>query len=128
MWLLLSLSALAAPTLIPQASGGVLIRPGGATVPASTLQQPPAPLVSSAAPISMDLQDADIHSVLRLVAATAGVNIVASDGVQGKITVRLEDVPWDQALSAILATHNLVAVTYGPNLLVVEPIAAATAR
>ena len=75
---------------------------------------------SSAAPISLDLVDADIHSVLRLIAEVSGMNVVASDEVSGSVTVRLEDVPWDVALQAILASKGLAATVDG-NILRVAP-------
>jgi len=57
-------------------------------------------------PISLDVQDADIGTVLRSLAGFSGVNIVASPRVLGKVTVKLEDVPWEQALSVILRSHS----------------------
>ena len=55
--------------------------------------------------ISLDVQDADIGTVLRSLASFSGTNIVASPRVEGKVTVKLEDVPWRQALSVILRAH-----------------------
>ncbi|NCQ33956.1 type IV pilus secretin PilQ [bacterium] len=57
-------------------------------------------------PISLDVQDAEISTVLRSLAGFAGVNIVASPRVVGKVTVKLEDVPWEEALAVILRAHN----------------------
>ncbi len=57
--------------------------------------------------LSMDFVDADIRNVLRLIGEVSGLNVVAGDDVQGKVTVRLIDVPWDQALDVILKTHGL---------------------
>ncbi|GEM_PF-4048294 len=68
---------------------------------------------STAAPISLDLVDADIHQVLRLIAEVSGLNVVASDEVSGSVTVRLEDVPWDLALQAILTSKGLAATVNG---------------
>ncbi len=56
--------------------------------------------------ISLDVQDADIGTVLRSLASFSGTNIVASPRVEGKVTVKLEDVPWRQALAVILRAHN----------------------
>ena len=50
----------------------------------------------------MDFVDADVKNVLRLLAEVGGFNIVTGSEVGGKITVRLVDVPWDQALAVIL--------------------------
>ncbi|MBM75268.1 MAG: hypothetical protein CMK59_07690 [Proteobacteria bacterium] len=63
--------------------------------------------------ISLELQDADIHSVIRLFADATGRNFVLDDTVQGKVTVFLKDVPWDQALQAILMSKGLVMVPIG---------------
>lgn len=71
----------------------------------------PAP---PAAPISLDLVDADIRSVLRLFGAHAGIDFVVDESVKGRVTVRLVDVPWDAALAAILQAEGLVAVPVGP--------------
>jgi len=57
--------------------------------------------------ISMDLKDADIGNVLRMLAFETGMNIVAGPSVTGRITVALKDVPWDEALRVILAAHGL---------------------
>ena len=57
--------------------------------------------------ISLDFQDIEVRRVLQLLADFTGVNMVAADSVQGNITLRLKDVPWDQALDIILKTKNL---------------------
>ena len=102
--------------LIPSSPGGpdgvdrgVLIGPGG-VVRSSAAAAPP---VYTGRRISLDLVDADIHSVLRLIAEVADVNIIASDAVSGTVTVRLVDVPWDQALAAILSAKGLGAQSFG---------------
>ena len=57
--------------------------------------------------ISLDLKDADIQNVLRLLADVSGRNIIATDDVKGKVTLHLNDVPWDQALDLVLRTNRL---------------------
>ncbi len=57
--------------------------------------------------ISLDFQDADIRNVLRLIADVSGYNLAAGDDVKGKITIKLLNVPWDQALDIILKMNNL---------------------
>ena len=57
--------------------------------------------------ISLDFQDIEVRRVLQLLADFTGINMVAADSVQGNITLRLKDVPWDQALDIILKTKNL---------------------
>ncbi len=57
--------------------------------------------------ISLDFKDADIKNILRLIADISGQNIIISDNAKGKITLRLENIPWDEALDIILETNNL---------------------
>ena len=57
--------------------------------------------------ISLDFQDIEVRRVLQLLADFTGINMVASDSVQGNITLRLKDVPWDQALDIVMKTKNL---------------------
>ncbi|MEO8603582.1 MAG: type IV pilus secretin PilQ [bacterium] len=63
--------------------------------------------------ISLDLKDADVHNVLRLLADVSGLNIVATDDVTGQITLRLNDIPWDQALDILMQAQNLEALHEG---------------
>ncbi|MDY7031321.1 MAG: AMIN domain-containing protein, partial [Thermodesulfobacteriota bacterium] len=70
--------------------------------------------------ISMDFKDADIKNLFRLIAEVSNLNIVAGEGVQGKVTVRMVDVPWDQALDVILATNNL-GMTRIRNVITIAP-------
>ncbi|MFA6303454.1 MAG: type IV pilus secretin PilQ [Legionella sp.] len=57
--------------------------------------------------ISLNFQNINIRSVLQLLADFTGVNMVVSDNVKGDITLRLNDIPWDQALDIILSTQGL---------------------
>ena len=57
--------------------------------------------------ISLDFKDADIQNVLRILADVSGLNIITTEDVSGKLTMRLVDVPWDQALDAILKAKGL---------------------
>jgi type IV pilus assembly protein PilQ len=72
--------------------------------------------------IDLDLKDADIHNVLRLLADVGRVNVVTSDNVTGSVTIRMRNVPWDQALDVVLQSKNLGMVRQG-NLLRVAPLA-----
>lgn len=63
--------------------------------------------------VSLDFKDADVHNVLRLLAEVSKLNIVATDDVKGKVTLRLFDVPWDQALDILLQTLSLESVQEG---------------
>jgi type IV pilus assembly protein PilQ len=57
--------------------------------------------------LSLDFKDADIKNILRLIAEVSNLNIIVADEVTGKITMRLVDVPWDQALEIILQSKRL---------------------
>jgi type IV pilus assembly protein PilQ len=70
--------------------------------------------------ISLDFKDVDIDDVLRLIAEVSDLNIIAGDEVQGQVTIRLVDVPWDQALDVILLTKGLGFVRVG-NVLRIAP-------
>jgi type IV pilus assembly protein PilQ len=72
--------------------------------------------------IDLDLKDADIHNVLRLLADVGRVNIVTADDVAGSITIRMRNVPWDQALDVVLQAKGLGMVR-GGNLIRVAPLA-----
>jgi type IV pilus assembly protein PilQ len=57
--------------------------------------------------ISLDFKDADVQNVLRVLADVSGLNIIATDDVRGKVTLHLNDVPWDQALDLVLRSNRL---------------------
>ena len=71
--------------------------------------------------ISTDLKDADIQNVLRLLADVSKLNIVAGEEVKGKITIKLRNVPWDQALDIILQAKQLDKTRNG-NIIRVAPL------
>jgi type IV pilus assembly protein PilQ len=73
-------------------------------------------------PLSLNFQDVQVRAVLQVLADYAGVNLVASDSVQGSITLRLQDVPWDQALDLVLRSKGLARHEEG-NVLLVAPAA-----
>jgi type IV pilus assembly protein PilQ len=72
--------------------------------------------------IDLDLKDADIHNVLRLLADVGRVNVVTSDEVKGAVTIRMRNVPWDQALDIVLQSKGLGMVRQG-NMIRVAPLA-----
>jgi type II secretory pathway component HofQ len=72
-------------------------------------------------PISFDLKDADLKDVLRTFAELEKINIAIDPEVRGSVTVRLENVPWDQALEVILATNRLGYAVEGNVLRVGTP-------
>lgn len=63
--------------------------------------------------ISLDFKDADINNILRILAEFSGLNIVTSDDVKGKVTVRLSNVPWQQALDSVVRASKLAYVQEG---------------
>ncbi len=71
--------------------------------------------------IDIDLKDADIHNVLRLLADTGHVNVVTADDVAGTITIRMRNVPWDQVLDVVLQAKGLGMIRQG-NLVRVAPL------
>jgi len=73
--------------------------------------------------LSLDFKDADIKNILRLIAEVSNLNIIAGDEVTGKITMRLVDVPWDQALEIILQSKNLGKTQIG-NVVRIAPLEA----
>ena len=70
--------------------------------------------------ISLDFQNVDVRTVLQVLAKESGMNIVASDSVQGKMTLSLKDVPWDQALDLVLDARNLAMRKHG-NIINIAP-------
>lgn len=71
--------------------------------------------------VSLDVQGVEGRDVLRLLAEAGDVNILTSDDVQGTITTRLLDVPWEQALAAILTLTGLAQERQG-NVILVAPV------
>ena len=85
-----------------------------ASIPGGTIEAlPSSPREYTGQRISLDFKDADIQNVLRILADVSGLNIITTDDVQGKITMRLVEVPWDQALDAILKARGLDMVRDG---------------
>ena len=72
--------------------------------------------------LSLNFQDIEVRAVLQIIADFTELNLVASDTVQGRITLRLDNVPWDQALNLVLKTKGLDKRQVG-NVLMVAPAA-----
>jgi type IV pilus assembly protein PilQ len=70
--------------------------------------------------LSLNFQNVDVRSLLQVIADFTNLNIITSDSVQGQITLRLKDVPWDQALDIILQSRGLDMRKNG-NVLIVAP-------
>ncbi|MBT8084986.1 MAG: type IV pilus secretin PilQ [Woeseia sp.] len=77
--------------------------------------------------LTLNFQDIETRAVLQLLAETSGRNIVVSDTVQGNVTLRLRNVPWDQALDIVMTTKGLDMRENG-NVIIVAPAEEITAR
>ncbi|KPK40294.1 MAG: hypothetical protein AMJ78_07400, partial [Omnitrophica WOR_2 bacterium SM23_29] len=71
--------------------------------------------------VTLDFKDADIQNVLRVLSYKSGVNIIASKEVVGTVTIRLVDVPWEQALDVILRTYGFAYEREG-NIITVSTV------
>ncbi|MBP2683336.1 MAG: type and secretion system protein, secretin [Deltaproteobacteria bacterium] len=72
--------------------------------------------------ISLDFKDAELSNIFRIIADVSNLNVITTDEVKGKVTLRLINVPWDQALDIILRSKGLGAVQEG-NILRIAPTA-----
>ncbi len=104
-------------TVEPDQADAVL--PGMA---AQVQNNPDAARAATGRRIDLDLKDADIHDVLRLLADVGRVNVITADNVSGSVTIRMRGVPWDQALDTVLQAKGLGMVRKG-NLIRVAPLA-----
>jgi len=77
--------------------------------------------------LSLNFQNIEVRAVLQLLADFTGMNLVTSDTVSGNVTLRLKNVPWDQALDIILKTKGL-AMRQNGNLMLIAPAAEIAAR
>ena len=77
--------------------------------------------------LSLNFQNIEVRSVLQVIADFTGLNIIASDTVTGNITLRLKDVPWDQALDIIMQNKGLAMRKIG-NVITVAPAEEVTAK
>ena len=88
---------------------------------------PAAPAIFQGKPITLNFKDIEIRAVLQIIADFKGVNLVVTDAVSGNITLRLHDVPWDQALDVILSTQGLKSRELN-NILLIDKAASMSAR
>ncbi len=79
------------------------------------LQPPPPPpgAEDAAERVTLDFRDADLRDVLRVLSEVSGLDFVLQPGVAGRVSLRLTETPWDQALDVILRTHQLGHVLEG---------------
>jgi type IV pilus assembly protein PilQ len=104
-------AALPAPAL-PAPAPAALPEPQGATTTMERVALEPTTVagvqkVYTGHPISLDFKDGDLQDIFRLFADISGLNVVVNPGVSGKVTLKLTEVPWDQALDLILKTNGL---------------------
>jgi type IV pilus assembly protein PilQ len=83
--------------------------PAAPVTPESFQARTPTPgeKIYTGHPISLDFKDGDLQDIFRLFADISGLNIVVNPGVSGKVTLKLNEVPWDQALDLILKANGL---------------------
>jgi len=100
----------AASSLSSQQTQITIVPPAPPQVPAAT----PTPIPQySGEIISLDLKDYDIKDFFRLISEISGLNIVLDPNVAGNVTLKLVDVPWDQALDVVLKNYQLGGLLQG---------------
>jgi len=115
--------------VMAQIIGEKIIKSYDDTLPLYTFPSPPdlknitLPFTKkyTGTPVSVDFQEADLHSVFRLLAEVGNINIVVSDKVKGTITLKVKQIPWDQLLDVVLANHGLAMMKIG-NVIRIAPI------
>lgn len=125
----------AVPPQVQQAARAAQIVAGGSGAPQQPLESTifSTPSVQQAAPvytgklISLDLKDVDIRDFFRLIHQVSGLNIVVDSGITGRVTLVLDDVPWDQALDLVLKNNDLGKVFEG-NVLRIARVQTLTAE
>ncbi len=110
-----------APALRLSLISALLLLLPAVSLPAEELNESPVANRYHGRTISIDLKDASLQSTLRIIADVSGYNIATSRDVQGTVSMRLIDVPWDQVFSIILREHGLYQVTEG-NVIIVVPL------
>ena len=98
--------------IVPRSGPAAAERAVGAASTAATMGQSAMATVAdtrtySGAPVTFNFQDVPVRTVLQLIADESDLNIVASDSVTGNVTLRLQNVPWDQALDIVLQAKSL---------------------
>jgi type IV pilus assembly protein PilQ len=102
------LPAPAPAPLLPAPAPEPLLEPQDPVITPTSIQSTlPGEKVYTGHPISLDFKDGDLQDIFRLFADISGLNIVVNPGVSGKVTLKLNEVPWDQALDLILKANGL---------------------
>ncbi|MBF0320420.1 MAG: AMIN domain-containing protein [Nitrospirae bacterium] len=78
------------------------------------------PDITKKRPITLNFNNADIISILKLIADVSGYNVVVDPRVSGKVTIKLKDVPWDRALDLLIEPHKLKKIIEG-NVIKIVP-------
>ena len=91
------------PAPLPDPQEPAVVAPEGF----QTRTPAPGEKIYTGHPISLDFKDGDLQDIFRLFADISGLNIVVNPGVSGKVTLKLNEVPWDQALDLILKANGL---------------------
>ena len=95
--------------IVPRAAQAAVGASSSAAVAGSSAKVSTAPgsRTYSGRPVTFNFQDVPVRTVLQLIAEESNLNIVASDTVQGNVTLRLVNVPWDQAMDIVLQSKGL---------------------
>lgn len=117
----------ASATARDAAAGPAQPAPAHAAAPAPGSTAPPPAPAGSGERISLNFQNIEVRALLQIMAEFTRINIVASDSVAGSLTLRLNDVPWEQALDLILQSRGL-GQRRGGNVIRVAPLAELNAQ
>lgn len=123
-----ALDPITSPASFPAAPGSATAEPpfleAGGRPPQEEPEAdpPPNPGGERAVPVTLDFRDADLRDVLRVLSEVSGLDFVLQPGVSGRVSLRLRETPWDQALDVILRSHRLGQVLEG-GVLRVGPLA-----
>ncbi|KAF1712780.1 type IV pilus secretin PilQ [Pseudoxanthomonas sacheonensis] len=93
--------------IVPRAAQSAMGASASSSVAAGSASVAAAPRAYKGRPVTFNFQDVPVRTVLQLIAEESSLNIVASDTVQGNVTLRLVNVPWDQALDIVLRAKGL---------------------
>ncbi|MGH6644295.1 MAG: type IV pilus secretin PilQ, partial [Bradyrhizobium sp.] len=93
--------------IVPRAAHSAMGASASSSIAAGSASVAAAPRAYKGRPVTFNFQDVPVRTVLQLIAEESNLNIVASDTVQGNVTLRLVNVPWDQALDIVLRAKGL---------------------
>jgi len=94
--------------------------PEAEEAPEAKMSEPITDSLNASENVTLDFKEADINNVLKIISYKAGVNIVATPDVLGNVTIKLVDVPWEQALDIILKTYGFGYQKQGNVILVTK--------